>query len=85
VEVEMNECTGDEDVDDGQRVRNNAEDCKYSYTGLFAEAKDLLQNEVISVTRWGRQHDDDRHRPMLKKTSKWGVERAIASPEPGKG
>jgi hypothetical protein len=41
----------------------------------------LLQNEVIGISGWRGQHDDDRNKPMLEQSHERGIEGFVASPK----
>lgn len=45
----------------------------------------VLEYKVVRITRRRRQHDDDRHQPVLKETGQRGVEGAVARPEAREG
>lgn len=84
--VDPDETGGYEDVDDREGVGNEAFDefscCVVS--GRWMRGG-LLDQEIISITWWRCQHDDNRYDPVLKQTGSRRVEWPIASPDLGKG
>lgn len=52
------------------------------FRGFFASLwVDLFYNEIVHITLWWRQYDDDRYKPVLEQTHQWRVERLIGGPE----
>lgn len=45
--------------------------------------RDLLEDEVISISWWRRQHDDHRDEPVLEEAGEGGIEWFVARPDPG--
>lgn len=45
----------------------------------------ILEEEVVCITGRGCEHNNDRNKIVLKQTSRWRVERPVASPDLGKG
>lgn len=44
-----------------------------------------LEEEVVCITWRRRQHDNDRHQPMLKQAGRRGIQRPVAGEEFGEG
>ena len=81
--VDVDESTGHEDVDDGQWVGDEAVSRPVSWDppGSDGGMVNLLDQEVVGISRGRSQHDDDGHDPVLEEASSGRVERPVAGPD----
>lgn len=89
VAVEVDKGTGDEDVDDGKRVGDEAVAELLVYPVPFlrfiCKQKHLLENKVVSITcRWCKDSNHGNG-PVLKQTGQGSVEGPVAGEESRKG
>lgn len=83
-EVDPDEAGGDEDVDDGEGVGDEAVTVSLIF-GWHSEWKNSLDQEVVRITWRRRQQDNNRHNPVLEETGSRRVERPVTSPDLRKG
>lgn len=91
VAVEVDKGAGDEDVDDGKRVGDEAiAEWLVNLASIFPfivrrKKKHLLENEVVSIAcRWCKDSNHGNG-PVLKQTGQGSVERTVAGEESRKG
>lgn len=85
VDVEVDEADGDEGVDDGEGVGDEAgffvSTCKIS----IRNSDNLLDDEIVSITSGRGDDGNDCDEPVLHQTRQRGIEGAVAGPEARKG
>lgn len=47
------------------------------------EKGNVLENEIICISRWRCEHDDHRDQPMFEETGEWRVEGLVTGPKLG--
>lgn len=83
-EINVHETSGDKHVDNRERVGDQAgnlwSETETDLQIINRNKKNILEKEVIGISRRGSKHDDHGDNVMLQETSSGGVERPIAGP-----